>query len=324
MKILNIIKISLILVIFPVFGLGQENTASAKNQQVLLNVTVVNEYSEPVNNLKAENFRLFEDKKLAKISHFKAENAPISVGFLIDTSPSMGQYSDQSREGIMTFLEKSNPQNEYFVTAFNKKVEPVSEFVGVEEMKKIISNDPHFTNFPKGGDSALHKAIISGIDKLAQAKNQKKVLFIFWDAAEDYSAGTYKEIEKLLKEKNIALYLVSYGGNDDVLGDPLGMLAKRSGGSAYYSPGIGKMKVIQYRSILHSAHDLFMIRFSNLAAQLQNQYVIGFNCAPDDSKNKWRKIEIKFDDGNKEPKKEDVFIYHRAGYYPTSEIVVNN
>lgn len=319
MKILNIIKLSVVFGVFSAFCLGQSTPAPVKNQQVLFNVTVVNELDEPVNNLKAENFRLFEDKKLAKISHFKVENPAISVGFLIDNSPSMGESTDKSREGIMTFLEKSNPQNEYFVTVFNKKVEPISEFVGVDEMKKIISDDPRFTKFPKGGDSALHKAILSGIDKLAKSKNQKKILFIFWDSAEDYSGATYKEIEKLLKEKDIAIYLVNYG-RDDIYADPLGRLAERSGGIAYYPPRMRLMRNARFYSMLFPERD----PYASFAAQLQNQYVIGFDCTPDNNKNKWRKIEIKFEEGNKELKKEKMFIFHRAGYYSASEIVVNN
>src|SRR5438034_427402 len=97
MKILCLAKFILLFGIFSVFVFGQEKTETTKSQ-VFLNIRVVGRFDEPVTDLKADNFRLFENKKPLKISSFSSENSPVSVGFLIDVSRSMESSVDTSRE----------------------------------------------------------------------------------------------------------------------------------------------------------------------------------------------------------------------------------
>src|SRR5437588_12818534 len=57
---------------------------------VVLHVSVTDERGQFVPGLKKENFRLFEDDSEEKISVLRQEDAPVSMGLLIDNSGSMG------------------------------------------------------------------------------------------------------------------------------------------------------------------------------------------------------------------------------------------
>lgn len=324
MTILNLARLISLLVVFSIFASGQEKDETIANKQVLLNVTIVNRDEEPVKDLKAENFRLYEGKKPLEISYFSNENDPISVGFLIDVSPSMGGYADLGRKGILALLEKSNSKNEYFVVAFGEKVELLSNFADLTQTMKVVSASPYFSK-KQEGQTAFYDAVALGIDNLSKAKNQKRVLFIFGDGTDSKSSKTYKEIEKIIKEKNIIVYFVGFGDKENyAYGSTPDKMARVSGGTAIYprfaSIGGG---VSLYRSKLLPRDEVFIRNLLIFADQLQNQYVIGFKPIFSDNDNKWRSLEIKLEI-QKELRKKigTIHIRHREGYYPISEIVI--
>ena len=325
-----LIKLSLLVCTFSTFNFGQTVNNIAKNNQVLLNVSVVLGYNEPILDLKAENFRLFENNKPLQISYLSNEDVPMSVGFLIDNSTSMGESTDFSREGIVAFLNESNPNNEYFVTAFNKKIDVLSEFINHDETEKLISDNPYFVKFPKNGKTVLYDAMVSGIEKLSKSKNRKRVLFVFWDANEEYTTGSYKEVEKLLKEKNVILYSIGCAEEFRPFTDLLEELAEVTGGRETYPENrLSDSRVKTFESYKSYFREKYMLTLSDLAKQLRHQYTIGFNPNLEGDKNRWRSLEIKLElekELQKELKKKSkvIKVLFRKGYYPFSEIVTSN
>jgi Ca-activated chloride channel homolog len=325
-----IVKLSLLFIAFSTVNFGQTENTAEKQNQVLLNVSVVLGYNEPIPNLKVENFRLFENGKPLQISYFSNEDVAISVGFLIDNSNSMGESTDFSREGIVAFLNESNPDNEYFVTAFNKKIEVLSEFINHDETEKLISDNPYFVKFPKNGKTVLYDAMVSGIEKLSKSKNQKRVLFVFWDVNEEYTIGSYKKVEKLLKEKNVILYSIGCGEQSRLITSSIEDLAEVTGGRTTYPENrlsVSKVKIFDsYKSYFREQYTLTL---SDFAKQLRHQYTIGFNPNLEGDENRWRNLEIKLElekELQKELKKKSkvIKVLHRRGYYPSSEIVASN
>ncbi len=326
MRILYLTKLFFLFVILSVFSFGQDKNELPKSGQVFLNVRVVDKYNEPVPDLKMENFRLFENKKPLEIVSFDNQNSPLSVGFLIDSSQSMGNYVDISRESILAFLENSNPQNEYFVTAFNDRLDNLLEFTNFDETVKMIAVNPYFLKSKRVGKMILYDAIIDSVEKLSKAKNQKKVLFVFWDADEEDSSGKYKKVEKVIGENNITVYLIGY---DVVLQRPFKDSAEDSGGAAIY-PRRGEFEdsslaVLYYRSKYYTAHEFYLLKFIKIAKQFSNQYKIGFKPNLDGDTKKKRNLEIKLEI-QKELRKKIGFTeaLYRKGFYPFSEVVTSN
>ncbi len=56
---------------------------------VLLDVTVQDKHGQPVQNLKHDNFKIFEDKIEQPISYFSKEDSPVTWGLVLDRSSSM-------------------------------------------------------------------------------------------------------------------------------------------------------------------------------------------------------------------------------------------
>src|ERR1700752_1877593 len=56
---------------------------------VLVSVSVTDPMQRLVTGLAPENFQVFENKKPQQIRHFSSEDAPVSVGIILDSSGSM-------------------------------------------------------------------------------------------------------------------------------------------------------------------------------------------------------------------------------------------
>ena len=85
----------------------------------LVPVTVMDAANHPVITLEKSNFRLFESGKQKDIRYFSTEDAPISVGILLDLSFSMKDKIDTARQALHQFFENSNPDDDYFVIGFS-------------------------------------------------------------------------------------------------------------------------------------------------------------------------------------------------------------
>ena len=63
---------------------------AVKAQLVVLPVRITDEDGDFVAGLSAENFRVYEDGRLQRISLFQREDTPVTVGLIVDHSRSMG------------------------------------------------------------------------------------------------------------------------------------------------------------------------------------------------------------------------------------------
>src|SRR5687768_1540247 len=79
-----------------------------------LHVTVTDTLDRPVGNLKKENFRIYEDRSEQKISVFKQEDIPVSLGLVIDNSRSIEPRKARLDAAALSFVRKSNAEDETF------------------------------------------------------------------------------------------------------------------------------------------------------------------------------------------------------------------
>ena len=114
---------------------------------VLIPVTVTDPLNRFVTGLEKENFKIFEDKVEQKIQQFSSEDAPLSVGLVFDTSGSMGNKMERSRQAVAEFLKTMNPEDESFLVEFNDRAELA---LGFTRSPEEIQNKLTFTQ-PKGG-----------------------------------------------------------------------------------------------------------------------------------------------------------------------------
>ncbi len=170
---------------------------------VLVPVTITDPMNRLVTGLDKENFNIIEGKEPQEIRHFSSEDAPVSLGVIFDLSGSMNSKIERAREAIVEFFKTANPQDEFFLITFADKPEQLSDFTqSVDDIQgKLVYTVPK-------GRTALLDAIYLGINKMHQAKYQKRALLIISDGGDNHSRYTESEIRSVVKEADVQIYAI--------------------------------------------------------------------------------------------------------------------
>ncbi len=145
---------------------------------VILHTTVLDDRGRFVEGLKEDNFRVFEDKALQKLSVFKLEDIPVSMGLVIDNSGSMREKRPRVNEAAITLVQASNRDDEAFVVNFNDDfyLDLDKDFTNsIPELKEALER------IDSRGSTALYDAIIGSLDHLKKASKDKRVLLVITD-----------------------------------------------------------------------------------------------------------------------------------------------
>src|SRR5262252_3111269 len=126
-----------------------------------VHVNVTDEKDRPVGNLTKENFRVFEDRKEQQIMVFKHEDAPISLGLVIDNSRSIEPRKQRLDAAALSFVRKSNPEDETFIVHFDNEVRLDQDFTSsIDDLEKSLADSTPF------GQTAIYDALILALDHM--------------------------------------------------------------------------------------------------------------------------------------------------------------
>ena len=77
--------------------------------------------------LSKRDFGLYDSGKRQDIKYFFAEDAPISIGLILDFSKSMENKIECEREAVVQFLNNANPEDDYFAIAVSSKPQLIAD-----------------------------------------------------------------------------------------------------------------------------------------------------------------------------------------------------
>jgi Ca-activated chloride channel family protein len=259
-------------------GVGSQASIAVNTNLVLLPVKVTDARGAFVSSLKQEDFRVFEDGQLQKLTVFEEGDTPVTVGLIVDHSRSMGGKLQDVVAAVYSFAHLSNPQDEMFVVDFN-------DDVLAELMKgKAFSNDPKeleqaVTAVTARGRTALYDAVSEGLHHLQYGHLEKKALVIISDGGDNASHLKYSQVLAQARHSQALIYAVGLVGSDVEEENPglLRRLCKDTGGIAYFPR--------QGESVANVA--------TEIARDLREQYTLGY--APQNMKRAeaFRKIEVR-------------------------------
>src|SRR5512138_1615378 len=96
----------------------EEPVFSARSELVVLQVMVENPHGGYVTNLSTDSFSIFEDGRPQTIAFFNQQDAPVTVGLLVDSSGSMRTVRELVATAAESFAVQSHPQDEIFALTF--------------------------------------------------------------------------------------------------------------------------------------------------------------------------------------------------------------
>lgn len=268
---------------------------------VLVPVTVTDPMSRLVTGLDKDNFVLLDNGEKQAIQHFSSEDAPISLGVVFDMSGSMANKIEKSREAVVDFFKTANPQDEFFLIAFNDKPTLISDFTSsVEQVQEQL-----VYTVPKGR-TALLDAIYLGLAKMRQAKQQRKALLIISDGGDNSSRYTEREIKSMVKEADVQIFAIGLFDQvprtDEERFGPqlLAEITDITGGRTFTVDDPNQLGDVA----------------TKIGVELRNEYVLGYRPSKPSHDGKWRKVRVKLNAPKGLPQ---LTVYAKTGYYAPSE-----
>jgi len=193
-----------------------------------------------VDGLTQDNFRVYEDKVEQKLSIFKREDIPVSMGLVIDNSGSMRDKRPRVNEAALTLVQASNPQDEAFVVNFNDDfyLDLDKDFTSsIPELKEALER------IDARGSTALYDAIIGSLDHLKKGNKEKKVLLVVTDGEDNTSRSTLEKTVREIQKTDTVVYAIGLLGqeskkNAKTAKRALMSITQASGGVAYFPENV--------------------------------------------------------------------------------------
>jgi len=95
------------------------------SELVVLHFTVTDRAGGYVSDLPADVFRIYDETRPQTAKFFLNQDAPVTVGLVLDSSGSMASLRERVIAAATEFVESSNPEDEVFALVFDDDVQPV-------------------------------------------------------------------------------------------------------------------------------------------------------------------------------------------------------
>ncbi len=275
----------------PTSGQDPNDTIKVGTDLIVMDVSVFDAGNRFVADLKQDQFKIFENQIEQKIEYFSRDEAPVSLGFVIDTSGSMRSRRNEVVEAVKILTRSAKRGDEYFMVDFKNKPELVEEFT-----PRAADIDDAVDNIVWSGGTAMVDAIqVSAEYANKEGKNRRKAIIVISDGDDRDSYFSHGQIVKLMQEYDVQVYII--GITDDLDGD--GGIFKKS--SKAKATGLINQIATETggRSFFPRTNTEITEIARQINADLRTQYSIGFVSTNDKKDGTFRKIVIRVDDGKR-------------------------
>src|SRR5262245_15948350 len=236
-------------------------------EMVQLDVKVTDQNGRQVSGLTKNDFAVYEDKVSQSIEAVSSEEAPVSMGLVIDTSGSMQSKLLTVSEAARGLIRQMRPDDEAFLVQFKTEADLLQEFTSNRRALEAALG-----NLYTSGGTALLDAIIATADHAQEkGKRRRKALVVITDGLDKNSSAKEKKVVDVMKQDEVQVYLVGFVDEENsggfFGGSPakkakalLIRLAEDSGGRAFFPTDVREMPVIA----------------AQIAKDLRTQYVISY------------------------------------------------
>jgi len=268
-------------------------------EEVVLNATVLSG-NKLVQDLKKDDFQVYEDGVKQTIVSFQHTDLPVSIAMVVDNSGSMAKKRPSVNKSALDLIEASNPEDEAFVVNFSDEAFIDQEFTS--DVNKLRDGLSHIES--RGG-TALYDAVVASADKLAaDAKRPKQVLIIITDGEDNASTLDLEQtIHRVQELSGPVVYAIGLLFGDEMshaeirhARRALEMMATETGGIAFFPKSIEQVDEIA----------------AEVARDIRSQYTIGYHSTKPTTEPGFRRVQVTA--GEKGEGKLNVRT--RTGYFP--------
>jgi VWFA-related protein len=202
---------------------------------VLLDVSVQNHTGSFVPGLSKQDFTVLENGQPQTISVFDNQDAPVTMGILVDSSASMTPRRGSVVVAAGYLIGESNPADEVFILNFNDSVkrglpDGVLFSDDIQQLRAALNREK------PTGKTALYDAVADGLKQLEAGGRGRKTLVLVSDGGDNASMHKRAETIDLVERSAATIFTIGLFEEGATDADPgiLKELAKISGGEALF------------------------------------------------------------------------------------------
>lgn len=292
-------------------------TLKVSTEVVSVYAIVEDKKSRLIPNLNKEDFELTEDNVPQQIRYFSREtDTPLTLGILVDTSPSQGRVLAAEQEEAKVFLRQVlRPKDLAFVLHFDLEVELLQDFTSdprrlARAIDETVINGggqgPTPGTFPTAniGGTHLYDAVYLASNELMKNEVGRKVLILLTDGEDQGSKVKLNAALEATEKADVIIYSVAISDREfywlqgaGFSGDSvLKKLSEETGGRV--------IRVDRKRDTAAA--------FREIADELRTQYLLGYSPSNTRRDGSFRKIRARVRNGNYK-------VQARRGYYALAE-----
>ncbi len=266
----------------------------------LVNVlcTVQSRQGQFVTDLKRQDFRIEEDGVKQSITHFSREVAlPLTLGILIDTSPSVQDILPLEQRAAVEFLRTVLNKNDLaMIMNFDRSVSLIQDFTNsLDLLEKAVGL------LAIGGGTSLHDAVFLACDEKLRHESGRKAIVLISDGGDTTSKLKIREAIESAQRADTVIYAIS-----NQIGGFYRRAYGNSGALKKYSRATGGTAFFPNRP------QKFRRAFDAIETELRSQYLLTYQSSNQERDGSYRSIKVRL------PNKKGLRVKARKGYYARS------
>lgn len=265
---------------------------------VLVPTVVTDRKGAAVSGLTRDNFTVLEDKVPQPIVSLGNEDAPCSVGIVLDLSGSMRTKLRAATDALRAFLEAANPEDEIFLLTVGSRPHSLSNFTA-----DFATLQNRIVGAHAEGDTALIDTVFMGLARLRSAPKGRGALLVISDGMDNNSRYSKAELLRVVEESDVQVYTI--GIADLPAWKKAIELTEQSRGLALLSDLADRSGGMSFKAVISDDVEPAALK---IGRAIRNEYVIAYGAAGANNSGKWRSVQVKVNPPQ-------LRVYARTGYY---------
>jgi Ca-activated chloride channel family protein len=244
---------------------------------VTLNVRVIDRNNHPINNIRQDDLKVYEDNVPQPIFAFTREEVPVIYGLAVDTSGSLRGQLLQVIDAAKTIINSNRRGDETFLERFidRDKIENLQDFTS----NRDLLLDAVENLYVEGGQTAVVDGVYLAAEHVAEYKKgndddrRRRALIVVTDGEDRASYYTDTQLFQRLREEDVQIYVIGFVNDLDadkgmIRKSPrdkavnlLNKIATETGGRAFFPQSISELPEIA----------------NEIVRDLRTQYVISYD-----------------------------------------------
>ena len=254
---------------------GPSTTVEAVRVDVVqLHVSALDKDSRFVKGLTKDDFKIQEDGKAEETSGFEvAENLPLNIGVVVDSSGSMEKGMPFVREATAAlFKELIRPKDQGFVLEFRDRPKFLQELTGDSALLQRATFD-----LKAHGATALYDAVVLGLYQFRTLQG-RKALVVVTDGDDNRSHVEYEVLLRYARSAGAPLYFIAVNipFTDFKVKKIIHEIAKESGGEVFSIGSAAKIGEVTRR----------------IEEELRSQYILAFRSDSSKPPGEYRSVSV--------------------------------